>query len=490
MREAEELQVSGEPLSRRRLLVLGGAGAVWVAGARRIGHGSTMPRSEPAVLSSSNGRLHTELVAAPGVQLAGRATRALGYNGTSPGPTLRVRPGDELQLRLTNHLDAPTNLHTHGLRVSPEGNSDNPFVKVDPGSSFDYRIRIPADHPAGTFWYHPHHHTTTADQIFGGLAGALLVEAAHDPRVDHDRVLVITDTTLNDDGTVAEAGGMDRMMGRRGRLVLVNGLTRPTLTAAVGTVERWRIVNACASRILPLRLTGPGLMQIALDGMYLPQPRLVASLLLAPGNRADVLISAESPGQFELSADPYHDMDRKDTDSGKADPPISLAALTVNGTALRKPRLPATLPATFDPTGPVTGTRKVTLAMSMGDAGGLAGLGLGGMDMQWTIDGRQFDPARDDQTVRAGAIEEWTVVNDSPMAHPFHLHVWGFTVVADESGNLASGTPQDVVLVPAHGWVRIRVAFTRFSGRSVYHCHVADHSDDGMMATVKVAARG
>jgi FtsP/CotA-like multicopper oxidase with cupredoxin domain len=87
-----------------------------------------------------------------------------------------VRPGDELAVRLTNHLDQPTNLHTHGLRVSPQDNSDNPFVQVDPGTSFDYPYRIPADHPAGTHWYHPHHHGMAADQLFGGLDGALLVD--------------------------------------------------------------------------------------------------------------------------------------------------------------------------------------------------------------------------------------------------------------------------------------------------------------------------
>ena len=123
----------------------------------------------PPLLDSSEGRLQIELVAAPGVRLAGRDTRALGFNGTSPGPTLRVRPGDELAVRLTNRLDQPTNLHTHGLRVSPQGNSDNPFLRVDPGTSFDYLIRVPTDHPRAPTGITP---TTTARSPTRSPAGS------------------------------------------------------------------------------------------------------------------------------------------------------------------------------------------------------------------------------------------------------------------------------------------------------------------------------
>lgn len=110
---------------------------------------------EPATISSREGR-DVRLEAAAGVNLAGRRTAAYGYNGTSPGPTLRVRRGDVLRVELVNRLDVATNLHTHGLHVSPEGNGDNIFVQVAPGESFRYEYRIPDDHPVGTFWYYPH----------------------------------------------------------------------------------------------------------------------------------------------------------------------------------------------------------------------------------------------------------------------------------------------------------------------------------------------
>ncbi|WP_343938521.1 multicopper oxidase domain-containing protein, partial [Pseudonocardia zijingensis] len=180
--------MSPRPISRRRALVFGGAGvaalavgtAGWITTAGSTSAGGPgaagEPLARPPELTARDGRLQVELVAAAGARLAGQDTRALGFNGSSPGPTLRVRPGDELAVRLTNRLDQPTNLHTHGLRVSPEGNGDNPFVRIDPGASFDYRILVPADHPPGTHWYHPHHHGAVADQLFGGLAGALLVD--------------------------------------------------------------------------------------------------------------------------------------------------------------------------------------------------------------------------------------------------------------------------------------------------------------------------
>jgi FtsP/CotA-like multicopper oxidase with cupredoxin domain len=96
------------------------------------------------------------------------------------------------------------------------------------------------------------------------------------------------------------------------------------------------------------------------------------------------------------------------------------------------------------------------------------------------------DPARDDQTTSLGAIEEWTIENPGPMLHPFHLHAWPFTVLESSDGTEPAGVPQDVVEVPARGWVRLRIPFTGVTGRSVYHCHILDHEDLGMMATINV----
>ena len=489
------------PISRRRAMVLGGLGAAavaagatgWIAsmggivtGGRLGPAGTGAELTQPPVLDSRDGRLQVALTAAAGVQVAGRDTHALGYNVTSPGPTLRVRPGDELAVRLINHLDQPTNLHFHGMRVSPLGNSDNPFLRVDPGTSFDYLIRVPPDHPAGTFWYHPHHHTMVADQIFGGLFGALIVE--HPPGqapqlpVTADRVLLVTDITLQADGTVAQPSVMERNMGRQGELVLVNGQHQPTIPAAPGGLQRWRIINACVSRVLAIGLQGHQLLQIAHDGTFLPAPAMKEQVILAPGNRADVIVSPTAAGRYQLTAEPFQRgsmgmMGGGNATSGAA----TLAAMDAHGAPVSATPLPATLPAETPPAGPVIAQRQIAFQMGMGCMGG-----MGGMGMAFTIDGRTFDPQRDDQTTTLGAVEEWTVTNTSPLAHPFHLHVWPFTVLAISDNTPPLGVPQDVVLIPPRGWVRLRIPFTTFPGRSVYHCHILDHEDLGMMATVNV----
>ncbi|MFR9802815.1 multicopper oxidase family protein [Pseudonocardia sp. RS010] len=485
------------PISRRRALGLGGLGAAavaagatgWLGGFSGTGTGRLRPPvgeplRDPAVLASRGGRLAVELTAAPGARLGGQDTAALGYNGSAPGPTLRVRPGDELAVRLTNQLDQPTNLHTHGLRVSPQAHSDNPFVRVDPGTSFDYLYRIPPDHPTGTFWYHPHHHGMVADQIFGGLAGALLVAPpGPDLSVVEDRVLLITDTTLDGDGELVEVSAMDRAMGRQGELVLVNGQHQPIIPAAPGATQRWRIINGCVSRVLPIRLDEHDLIQVAQDGTFLTAPATKDRVLLAPGNRADVIVRPTGTGRYPLLAEAADrgGMDGMMGGGTTASGPVTLATLVTEGLSVTSPALPATLPVETVAAGPVTGRRQITFQMGMS---GMSGSGMDGM--AFTIDGRTFDPARDDQTTTLGAVEEWTVTNPSPLAHPFHLHVWSFMVLARSDGAPLVGVPQDVVLVPARGWVRIRIPFTTYSGRSVYHCHILDHEDAGMMATINV----
>ena len=399
----------------------------------------------PPLLDSSEGRLQIELVAAPGVRLAGRDTRALGFNGTSPGPTLRVRPGDELAVRLTNRLDQPTNLHTHGLRVSPQGNSDNPFLRVDPGTSFDYLIRVPTDHPAGTHWYHPHHHGTVADQVSGGLAGALIVDGGPALPVAADRVLLISDITLDTTGTPVPASPIERMQGREGALVLVNGQHQPAIPAA----PRRRSGGGSSTPAWPgcCRYAWRGTRSYRSPTTAPTCPRRPATIAssCAPGSRADVLVTPTGTGRFALVTDPY---DRGTTGGmrGGGTPaagPITLATLVSSGAPAPTPALPAALPAEPAPP-PATAERTITFQMGMGGMGGMGG----GMGMAFTIDGRRFDPARTDQHVTAGTTEDWTVRNNGPLAHPFHLHAWPFTVLATSDATPVSGVPQDVVLVP------------------------------------------
>ncbi len=217
-----------------------------------------------------------------------------------PGPTLRLRPGDTLRVELVNRLDRVTNLHVHGLHVSPEGNGDNVFVAVDPGRAHRYEYRLPDNHPPGVYWYHPHHHGTVADQVFGGLYGAIIVEDDEEIPVDRERVMVVSDITLDSGGSLVSPSTMERMMGREGELVLVNGAAKPDLKGRSGERERWRIINACTARYLALRLPEQRARVVGRDVGRLPRDMALEDVVLAPGNRLDLVVDL-SEGRARLS---------------------------------------------------------------------------------------------------------------------------------------------------------------------------------------------
>ncbi len=481
------------PISRRQALILGGvgtagvlaggAGLLWTANTGFTP--ATVQRlTEPVTVRSANGALQVKLTAAEGpTRIAGRQATALTFNGGLPGPTLVVRPGDRVKVTVENHMKDPTNLHVHGLHVSPNGNSDNVFVSIEPGSSFDYDYQLPKDHPPGVYWYHPHHHGMVATQVFGGLYGAIIVEDPTPIPVSRERVLVISDITLDGSGRIPASSAMDRMVGREGTLMLVNGQASPQLSARPGERERWRIVNACVARYLRLRLDGQQLQLLGIDSGRFTQPRAVTEVVLAPGNRADLLVTGVR-GTASFQTLPFDRGAAMGMMGGTrpSSTTVNLATLVVAGS----PETPAAVPTQPLPrdlrNSTVDGRRELTFAMGMG-AGGM-GMGSGGNMMGFTIDGKEFDPARIDTTVRGGTVEEWTLTNTSPMDHPVHLHVWPMQIVERAGVAVNDVLWQDVVNVPANSRVRVRIPFDDFTGKTVYHCHILDHEDGGMMAVI------
>lgn len=486
-----------QPIDRRTALTLGGVGllSTAVGGGGLFWQRSTSALDalrgaaleEPRALRSEACSLEVRLEAAPGShEVAGRRATTLGYNGGLPGPTLRIRPGDTLRIELVNRLEQPTNLHVHGLHVSPEGNGDNVFVVVSPGESFSYEYRLREDHPPGVYWYHPHHHGMVADQLFGGLYGAIIVEDVDPLPVTRDRVLVVSDISLDASGGILTPSTMEQMMGREGSLVLVNGQAAPVIEARPGERERWRVINACSARYLSLRLEGQRVQLLARDSGRPAESQDVEDALLAPGNRADLIVTARR-GRSVLRAEPF---DRGGMmgammgggSSSRGGSPVDLATFEVRGSPQAElaplPRQEA--PRDLRASGV---SRSRVLTFQMGMAGGMMGGGSSG-GMSFTIDGKQFDAARVDQKVAVGAVEEWTIRNIGPMDHPFHLHVWPMQLIADKGEPVETPTWLDVVNVPARGEVTLRIAFDDFGGRTVYHCHILDHGDRGMMGVV------
>jgi FtsP/CotA-like multicopper oxidase with cupredoxin domain len=443
--------------------------------------------AEPQVLASADGVLELGLEAAPTtVTIDGRPASVWTFNGSLPGPTVEVSAGDTLRIRMSNRLAGPTNLHVHGLHVSPRGAGDNPFVTIAPGEAHDYEFVLPDDHPPGTYWYHPHHHGHVAEQLAAGLYGAIIVRDTHPVPVTRERVLVVSDPLLTADGDLAEPSPRERMMGREGPLVLVNGQVRPRLEAAPGERERWRVVNACPSRFLRLTLEGQTMLLLARDQGRLREPVETSTVDLAPGNRAEILVETIG-GASTLVAAPV-DRGAMPGMMGGRRPggggPLELLRLEVDGEPVDRPGAVEAVAEPRDLRGQDVARRR-TLDFAMGGRGG--GMMGNGAMMSFTINGQEFDAERTDVSVRAGDVEEWTLVNSSPMDHPVHLHVWPVQVIEDGEGAQDEPRWADVVNVPAFGQVRVRVAFENFTGRTVFHCHILDHEDLGMMGTVEVS---
>ena len=495
-----------QTISRRSALGLLGAGsaaAVLAGCGMGMGGGSTTvknsspggtpgdPLVSPQVLRSANGLLEVELTAAATKLPWGNGERyALTYNGSVPGPTLRARPGDTLRVTLNNRLGQTTNLHTHGLHVSPEGNSDNIYVMVDDGKSFTYEYQIPPNHPSGTFWYHPHHHGNVAPQVFGGLAGALIVEDTIDDlpelRAAEQHVLLLSDPRVGTSKSVLDATTADKQAGREGDVILVNGQLQPTITAAVGSVQYWRIVNSSSSRYYRLSVDAPAMYLIGTDQGLLSSPTRVAEVTLTPGQRAEVLVPLSTTGLVTLSTTEVErgknmsmgmgGMGMGGSDSGKSIGPTT-PLLTVDVAAGTS--APAALPAELRtvPTAPMRAVKRRSIsfgAMSMGNG-------------EFVIDGQSFDADRITADPRLGTTEDWVVTNNSMMDHPFHLHVWPFQVIARSGGGQLDPGWRDTVNIPMGESVTLRIPFEDYGGKTVMHCHILDHEDLGMMANVEVS---
>jgi suppressor of ftsI len=472
----------GGDVTRRRFLGLGAgavvaAGILPVRGAHSAGHAHPPGRpagphvGEPQVLTSRHGRLQVTLVAEERwLEVAGRLRKAIVYNGSFPAPTLVVSPGDRLEIHLVNRLQEVTNLHTHGFHVSPEGRADNVLLHIEPGESFHYRFDIPRDHPPGLNWYHPHPHGHGVYQLFGGMAGAILVrarsEGSHGVRAMRERVMMLQSPQWDDSGELVPLTANVLFT----QLRLVNGELNPTYDVPLGTTERWRIVNASPNSVFDLVLDDHDLVQIGADSHFFRRPDRRGNVLLAPGQRADLLVTPRRRGEFALRARPF------DEGLGFVTPDTVLATVSSRGRQQHQRIAVVPLLRPFrDLRGlPVDRARTVTFSMKGG----------------FTIDGKKFDPSRTDHVVELGAHEEWTVVNDSPLMHPFHIHVNPFQLTHVNGEPVEVQSYQDTQPIEPGGSITFRSRFLDFTGRSVLHCHIVTHSDLGMMATFEIVPPG
>ena len=393
---------------------------------------------------------------APGVTIDG-----YGYNGQVPGPVIEAKQGVPLEITFTNNLSEPTLIHWHGLRVPAAMDGTQATQRpVAPGETFIYRFTPP---DAGTFWYHPHANET--EQLEKGLYGALIVRGADEPIVDREQILVFDDVNADKQGRLAKFGGFrERHDGREGDIRLINGQAEPTLTIAAGQIERWRIINSSSARYVRLSLGGTTFRIIGTDGGLIEAPFEATEVLLPAADRVDILVGPFAEGQT-LTIDSLRYLRSTMKTRGKE----SFGKLVVGAAQPSIASIPAKL-RTIEPLAELDATpnRKVKFSVGVSFRRGL----------DFRVNGETH---HNDRPVKVGELQVWDVVNASLMDHPFHLHGFFFQVVSINGKAPAFRSWEDVVNLPPRSTVRIAWMPEDRPGSWMYHCHILEHHEAGMM---------
>ncbi len=426
--------------------------------------------------------------------------------GSFLGPVIRLRRGQRVRVRFANQLGEDSIVHWHGLDV-PESADGHPRLAIGHGEQYVYDFDV--INRAGTYWYHPHPHRRTGAQVYQGLAGLLLIGDDEEDRLalpsgDAEILCVLQDRRFDSRNQLVYQGGgpMDMMNGFLGDRVLVSGQLQPTREVDAGW-QRVRLLNGSNARIyrlawsrdLPMTVIGG-------DGGLLERPLDVRSLTLAPGQRADVLLNLTGLGggaDVHLDSFAYPEAEAgwaRMMGSAAAMPngaPFRVMTLRTRARAGSAFNVPERLP-TFD------------ASWTANAEGRIRRVPLQFQRMQWLLGGRTFamDEVAQDETVAAGSTHVWEFVNQMngmgmgmgmDAAHPIHIHGRQFRVL-DRTGGpatnaLRSGIVdagwQDTVLVLPGETVRAQVTFTHHAGLFLYHCHILEHEDMGMMRNFLVA---
>lgn len=406
--------------------------------------------------------------------LPGKKTPAWTYDGFIPGSLIRANVGDRLIVHFKNELPDETTVHWHGVRLpaSMDGTPGESQPAVLTGESFTYDFVVP---DAGLYWYHPH--VSSAKQVGYGLSGPLLVEDPAEPaNLGDELVLVLSDMALNDDGSLKDpkAGGdFGTLFGREGNALLVNGRIDPILEARAGLRQRWRLVNAAKSRYFQLALDGHTFTRIGSDGGLIEHPVESERLVIAPGERADVLVVPHgAPGStlrvrwvpfdhgygttFQRPEEELLRIHLEDAPEAQA-PPLGAIGRDI---------------ATLD----TTGATPVALDLTMGKENGVLVMGINGVP-SW---------AAQPLMANVGDTEVWTVKNTMEFAHPFHLHGFFFQPLGEDGLPLHPMEWKDTVNVPVDGTLRFAVKYDDRPGMWMFHCHILDHADAGMMGMLHI----
>lgn len=454
-------------------MALSSAGALHSMSSRVTRGGGQLPRSVGLVAR----RFFRLTAPAPGTVWLGAITfPGFLYNGAYLPPLLRVQIGDTMRVRFRNDLpEDPSNLHFHGLSVSPQGNSDNVFVHVHPGQEFAYEVKVPAEgrQGPGLFWYHPHLHGVVAKQMLGGMSGGLVVDGfeRYFPVVKDlpERFLLIKHVEHTE-----------------GEVISINGQVNPVLALRPGEAEFWRIGHIGATLFIKLHIEGVALYALATDGHPLSRPRRLTQLFLGPGERIEAIAIGPPAGDYAIGTVPFQNQSWR-----TPEPPMQIATIISSGApAPAQPAETDLLAQRVQGHRWIEEIRKAPIAhRRMLDYSRTA-------DRQvFMIDGRVMDEKRVDQTVKLGETEEWTIINHDQQYHSFHIHQTPFLVSAINGVPYEADSLHDTFSVPpatdiGPSSLTVVIPFTDpvITGKFVYHCHAVDHEDKGMMGVVEVVS--
>jgi FtsP/CotA-like multicopper oxidase with cupredoxin domain len=412
------------------------------------------------------------------VQIApGKTVHAWTYDGGLPGPLIRARVGDRLIVHFTNRLPEPTTVHWHGVRVPIEmdGVPGISQLEVKTGESFVYDFVL---RDAGLYWYHPH--VMSAAQVGFGLYGALLVEDPADGvGVADELTLVLSDIGFNAKGELepADSGGSAGMVfGREGTYVLANGKHLPTVQARAGAPQRWRIVNAAKSRFFLLDLEGQTFTRIGADGGLLEKAVTEETVLVTPGERVDVIITPKgTPGQKLVLRALLYNRGYGSVEY-RNDEPVLTVALDNQPALAKPPVLPAVKREIAVPSVADSVPVDIVLTLPPVDVN---------RQSEFRVNGVPFWKARP-YLAKLGQTQLWTIKNDTQWDHPFHLHGFFFVVLDAKGAPVRPLAWKDTINIPMQTTARFLVAFDERPGEWMFHCHILDHADGGLMGTVQV----
>ena len=428
--------------------------------------------------SNKQGILEVSLIIEEKQGLVGNeSVTALVYNGSLMGPTLHIKPGERLVVNLVNEVDQ-TNIHFHGLHVSPTGSSDNIFRVVEPGETAKYVLDIPINHPTGTFWYHPHLHGLATTQVGGGMSGLIKIEGLED-------LLPSALNNITQQTFVLKAfpwslnGSSTNPIYKWANYFTVNGQINPVINISSGETQLWQFANIDPATFYNITLPGHTFHIIAEDGNPVWEVWDGKNLVLPAGKRFEVLVTGGENGTYPLKSLPYNRSGFSPTSE------VTLATVNVQGKdgAQTTEVTPSSLVPRHDLGDAQIQTQRTLVFNGSPDNQTATRFGDVGTNQ---INGKVFEHNRVDYIVKLGDVEEWTLKNSDNEDHTFHIHVNDFQVMSVNGQPYNAHGLQDTVVLPQGGEVVVRIPFTDFVGKFVFHCHILPHEDTGMMGIVEV----